>query len=221
MNTRFKFLVVPLLATLAFLLIGIPCHAEKAPSLSDPDLALQQLKKKVAAYQPNPKYRDDTFIKICVEEAIAGACEGNQGVGACLVKDGKVIIRGHNQIYHPYRRSDLHAEMNVMTIFEQKHRNATGLDKYTLYTSLESCPMCAVRLIGAKVGQILHAAANKGRCEKIDQLPPGWREQALHQVFAHADCSPELATLSLEAWHISKQLIARDSLSPDRPPRVD
>jgi len=46
---------------------------------------------------------------------------GNFGVG-CIIVDvyGNVIVQGHNEVFHPYFRSDRHAEMVVMREFEDK-----------------------------------------------------------------------------------------------------
>jgi len=54
---------------------------------------------------------------------------------------------GHNLMYSPHFRSDLRGEMLVINFFEEEHSGTITLESYTLYTSLESCPMCLIRFI--------------------------------------------------------------------------
>ena len=160
----------------------------------------------LAAYRPQPQYPHDAFIKMTVEEAVAGAREGNFAVGACLVDaDGTVVERAHNQMFYPYSRSDLHAEMNLITKFEDRCRNIQSLRGYTLFTSLESCPMCVVREITAGIGRIYHAApdAESGMACMLERLTPVWLQLAERVQFAEADCAPLLKELAQQAWLVT------------------
>ncbi|MGA9187463.1 MAG: hypothetical protein WB014_02600 [Methanosarcina sp.] len=62
---------------------------------------------------------------------------------------GEIAALGHNLCIPPYFRSDLHAEMVTVNYFEKENPQITTLKEYAFYTSLESCPMCLVRLISA------------------------------------------------------------------------
>ncbi len=84
-------------------------------------LSLAELAERVRTFKPDPGCPHDPFVVIALEEAIAAAEDGNFGVGACLVDpSGQVVERGHNHVFHPYPRSDLHAEMDTMTRFEDR-----------------------------------------------------------------------------------------------------
>ena len=163
--------------------------------------ALLELEKGVGSLTPNPDYPEDVFIIATLEEAIAAAKEGNFGVGAVLVNpQGQIVQRGHNHVFNPHFRSDLHAEMDVMTKFEERFKDVEFLRGYALYTSLEPCPMCLTRLITSGVSRVLHAAPDIESGMSLEKLTPVWRELAKKQVFAPARCSPELSDIALQIF---------------------
>lgn len=175
---------------------------------SSANLSVEQLEERINSYVTNQQFPHDRFVKVCVEESVAAIKEGNFGVGGCLVKDGEVIIRGHNQMFNPYFRSDLHAEMNVMTMFEDRYKNTPNMDEYSLFTSLEPCPMCTVRLITCGVGKVFYAGLDveSGMMAALDRLTPVWVELARRQEFAEANCSRELKDMCHQAWLISANI---------------
>lgn len=164
--------------------------------------SLKKLEERVESL--TPEYPDDTFVLATLEEAIAAAKEGNFGVGAVLVNtDGEIIQRGHNHVFNPHFRSDLHAEMDVMTKFEERFRNVKSLKGYTLYTSLEPCPMCLTRLITSGVSRVYHAAPDKDSGMRLQNLTPVWVQLAGEQEFAPARCSPELSDIALQVFLVT------------------
>lgn len=164
--------------------------------------SLDELEERLRSFTPNPDHPHDPFAMVAIEEAITAAREGNFGVGGCLVKDGAVVQRGHNHQFKPYFRSDLHSEMDVMTRFEERMQERQDMRPYTLYSSLEPCPMCTLRLINAGVGRVLSIAPDEesGMARTIERLGPVWSGLAKRQEWAMADCSPELADLALQVW---------------------
>jgi hypothetical protein len=46
---------------------------------------LDEIEKLVNGYTPDPRFPDDPFVKVTLQEALAGSREGNGGIGACLV----------------------------------------------------------------------------------------------------------------------------------------
>ncbi len=146
-------------------------------------------------YQFNNKYPDDSYIWLTCVLALTAVHCGNFGVGCVLVStDDNVFIQGHNEVFNPYFRSDRHGEMVVMNKFEQMHKKIAGLKNYTLYTSVESCPMCLTRLITSGISRVLYAAPDKnsGMVQKMKDLPEVWLELAKEQYFGQADCSQYL-----------------------------
>lgn len=80
----------------------------------------------------------DEFMHAAIAEAEAGAKEGGIPIGSVLVKDGKIVGRGHNR-----RVQDddpmTHAEIACL-------RNAGRIGSYkdtVLYSTLMPCYMCA------------------------------------------------------------------------------
>ena len=79
---------------------------------------LNEIEFKLESLTNNPDSVDDQYVKICINEAIVAAREGNVGVGALLLNDkGEIVQKGHNRAFNPHYRSDLHAEMDVLTNF--------------------------------------------------------------------------------------------------------
>jgi cytosine deaminase len=119
-----------------------------------------------------------------------------------VAADGSVLESGHNEVFKPQFRSDLHGEMVVMTRFEERQSRPVDLRGCTLYTSLESCPMCLCRLITSGVGRVLYVAADDigGMVRRRRSLPPVWRDLMKHQEHRQARCSAELKRIALEVF---------------------
>ncbi|HBG01422.1 MAG TPA: hypothetical protein DDW87_07615, partial [Firmicutes bacterium] len=73
--------------------------------------------------------------------------EGNVPVGSIIVDaEGGIVSRGQNAIFDSFSNSPLagtnvaHAEMNALCQLQKGDHGA--IRRYTLYTSLEPCPMC-------------------------------------------------------------------------------
>lgn len=164
---------------------------------------LEELEERIVSLVPHPEYPHDKFIIITLREAIAAAKEGNFGVGAVLVREnGEIVQRGHNRVFNPYFRSDLHAEMDVMTKFEERFKNIETMRGFTLFSSLEPCPMCFLRLIISGVGKVYYAAMDRdgGMVQRREHLPPEWKGLAKRQEFGLARCSPELSEIALQIF---------------------
>lgn len=81
---------------------------------------------------------DREFLREAINEAKAGLSAGGIPIGAVLVRDGRIIGRGHNR---RVQENDpvLHAEIDCL-------RNAGRIGSYrltTLYSTLMPCYMCA------------------------------------------------------------------------------
>jgi tRNA(Arg) A34 adenosine deaminase TadA len=167
---------------------------------------VKRLQEALHAYTPDEGYRDDAFIHVACEEALEAVREGNFGVGAVITDaGGKIIEKGHNHVFSPYFRSDLHAEMWVLTILEERNRDMNRAEGHALYSSLEPCPMCLARIISSGIRNIAYAAPDPlgGMVERIGQMPGVWQDLARRQRFSRADCSLELTQLAGEIFLVN------------------
>lgn len=159
------------------------------------NMDVSKMKTYLLDYEFNLDYPDDRYVWLTNVLALKAVDAGNFGVG-CILVDGRgnVVNQGHNEVFNPYFRSDLHAEMVVMDNFENMHPDFTDMKDHTLYTSLESCPMCLVRLITSGVRKILHAAPDirGGMVHVFEDVPEFWSDLSGGKVFSQAACSQEM-----------------------------
>ena len=100
--------------------------------------------------------QDEQFMKEALVEAEQAFALGEVPVGAVVVKDGKIIARGHNR-RETDRVATAHAELLAM----EEACRALGswrLSDCTLYVTLEPCPMCAGTAVNARVGRVVYGA---------------------------------------------------------------
>ena len=154
-------------------------------------------------------------IMACAE-ALAAARMGNYGVGALLIDPrGEVLERGRNTVFFPHFRSDLHAEMVVMTAFEQRQPAVETMRGYTLLCSLEPCPMCMVRLLIAGVQTVKFLAYDDlaGMVNQRDSFPMAWRRLWQSQEFIPADVSASLRQFALDVFLLNLEACRQKLLS--------
>lgn len=91
----------------------------------------------------------ETMMRQALELGAVADQEGDMGVGALIVRDGKIVGRGRNRIHtgDPL----VHAETDAIAD-ACKALGTDDLSGCTLYTTMEPCPMCAGALLNAKVG---------------------------------------------------------------------
>jgi cytosine deaminase len=92
----------------------------------------------------------DDFMQAAFDEAKKGLNEGGIPIGAVLVKDNKIIARGHNQ---RVQEDDVtaHAEINCL-------KNAGRIKSYgdcTLYSTLSPCYMCSGSAVLFKIPKVV------------------------------------------------------------------
>ncbi|MBN2026822.1 MAG: nucleoside deaminase [Actinobacteria bacterium] len=169
----------------------------------DPDVA--KWKSMLGNYHLDGAHPDEPHALMTCVLALQAVAEGNAGVGCMIAAaDGGAVAYGHNKVFHPYFRSDLHGEMVTMNEFEDLRLDIRPGD-LTLYTSLEPCPMCMARILTAGIGRVLYLARDEmwGMTEERDKLPPTWRDLAEGKVFAAAECSQELRVASSRIFAIN------------------
>ena len=96
------------------------------------------------------------YMEEALKEAKAAYEEGEVPVGAVVVKEGKIIGRGHN---HREAKNDIssHAEIEALKQAEAM-LGRWSLDGCAVYVSLEPCLMCAGAIKQSRVMSLHYAA---------------------------------------------------------------
>lgn len=100
----------------------------------------------------NPDH--ERFMREALQQAEAARDEGEVPVGCVLVKEGRVIARGHN-LRQSLQDPTAHAEMIAL-------REAAGLlgswrlVDVVAYVTLEPCPMCAGALVNSRIHTVVY-----------------------------------------------------------------
>lgn len=117
------------------------------------------------------------YMREAIEEAQAGIRAGEGGPFGCvIVKDGKIVGKGHNQVV---KRKDPTCHGEMMAI-----REACGtLDTFDLsgcelYTTGEPCPMCMGAIMWANIPQVYYG------CRIADTEEIGFRDKVFYEFTA-------------------------------------
>jgi len=99
---------------------------------------------------------DAGFMRIAIKKAKKGVLKGQTPFGACIVKNGKVIVAAHNIVWHS---TDItaHAEVNAIRMACKKLKTI-NLQGCTIYSTCEPCPMCFSACHWAKIDKIVYGA---------------------------------------------------------------
>lgn len=110
--------------------------------------------------------------------------------GACVVKDGKIIGKGSNQVL---KSNDPTAHAEVVAIREAcKNINSYDLTGAELYTSCYPCPMCLSAIIWSNIKKVYYGNT------KEDAEDIGFRDDFIYRFINNID-NPEQSALKLES----------------------
>src|SRR5215471_8238363 len=112
----------------------------------------------------NASAEDESFMRLALDEAR----QGDFPFGAVIVREGRVIARGHN-VGRTTRDPTAHGEMVAIHRCLADHGTA-ALVGSTLYTSGEPCAMCMGAILWCRVGRLVFAASVQQLATKIDQI---------------------------------------------------
>jgi len=142
------------------------------------------------------------FLKMAVDQAFHAMRTGDGGpFGAVIIRDGKVIGKGHNTVL---KSSDptAHAEVNAIrqACRREKSPHLTGA---VIYSNFEPCPMCLAAIYWADI-RTLYYALGRSDAELLGfmdkhlynelELPEGERELHTSRIQV-----PEMDDL-IEEW---------------------
>ena len=99
---------------------------------------------------------DEKYMRLALKEAQKAVILDEVPVGAVIVKDDKVIAKGHN-LRERSNDPTSHAEINAIRKACKK-LNSWRLEDATIYVTVEPCSMCAGTLLQCRIGKIVYGA---------------------------------------------------------------
>jgi tRNA(Arg) A34 adenosine deaminase TadA len=130
------------------------------------------------------------FMKEAIDMARENVHKVNGGpFGAVVVKDGKVIGRGINQVTS---LNDPTAHAEIVAIRDAcKTLNSFSLEGCEIYSSCEPCPMCLGSIYWAGISRLYYSAT------KADAEKAGFRDANIYKEFALPKDERRLPTIQL------------------------
>jgi guanine deaminase len=122
------------------------------------------------------------FLEIACAEAERGMRDGDGGpFGAIVVKDGRVIARGHNQVLSSHD-STAHAEIVAIRRAEQalETHDLTGCE---IYSTCYPCPMCLGAIMWARITRVHYG------CTTDEAAAIGFDDRTFYEAISMPDSS--------------------------------
>lgn len=130
----------------------------------------------------------DKFMKLAIEEAKRGIQNGDGGpFGAVIVKDGKVVGKGHNCVVKEHDPT-CHGEMQAIRQ-ASKNLDTFDLKGCVIYTTGEPCPMCLGAIIWAHIDMIYYG------CNVMDTATIGFADEEYYKQLYKKDKSEYMKEL--------------------------
>ena len=122
-------------------------------------------------------------MELAIDEARTGIRAGHGGPFGCvIVKDGKVVGRGHNEVI---KQNDPTCHGEVMAIRDAcKNLGTYDLSGCELYTTAEPCPMCRGAVMWSNIRKVYFG------CNIADTDSIGFRDKVFYE--SDEDISEEL-----------------------------
>lgn len=126
------------------------------------------------------KLNNQDYMLMAIEEARLGIRQGHGGpFGSVIVKDGKIIAKGHNMVL---ANNDATAHGEIMAIRAAGAALGTyDLSGCTLYTTGEPCHMCLCAIMWANIDQVYYG------CTIADNGRIGFRDDKFNDIFGGRD----------------------------------
>lgn len=131
-------------------------------------------------FQITPSSDDEKFMLEALKEAWKAYGKEEVPIGAVLVKDGKIIARGHNQV-EMLHDATAHAEMLCITAGENALSNWRLLDT-TLYCTVEPCAMCAGAMFLTRIKRLVWGTTDNRHGVNGSWLDLFENKHPMHQI---------------------------------------
>lgn len=114
-------------------------------------------------------------MRMAIKEAKKGIESHHGGpFGAVIVKDGKVVGKGHNQVL---KNNDPTCHGEIMAIHKAcKNLKTFDLSGCELYTTGEPCPMCYAAILWANIDKVYYG------CTIQDNENIGFRDKKFYEM---------------------------------------
>ena len=113
------------------------------------------------------------YMAEAVKEARSGILRKEGGpFGSVIVKDGRIIGRGHNQVISN-NDPTCHGEMQAIRD-ACKNLGTFDLSGSTIYTTGEPCPMCRAACMWANISKVFYG------CTVSDTADIGFRDESMY-----------------------------------------
>lgn len=115
------------------------------------------------------------FMRMAIKEAKKGIESHHGGpFGTVIVKDGKVVGKGHNQVL---KNNDPTCHGEIMAIHKAcKNLKTFDLSGCELYTTGEPCPMCYAAILWANIDKVYYG------CTIQDNENIGFRDKKFYEM---------------------------------------
>ncbi len=151
------------------------------------------------------KDNDQQFLRQAIELAREHSKDGLNGpFGAVIVKNGKLIAEGWNQVVSG-NDPTAHAEINAIRKACQQLAQFS-LEGCTLYSSCEPCPMCLSAIVWARIERVVFAETRQGAAKvgfDDEKLYHGLQEKQMHQLLQLEQIPLAEAEAVFKAWSLN------------------
>jgi guanine deaminase len=156
------------------------------------------------------KATEKDFMGMAVKEAFKGMV-GNEGgpFGAVLVKDSRVVARGHNRVV---KTKDPTAHAEIVAIRRASKRlGRFDLSDCEIFSTCEPCPMCLAAIYWARIRRIYFG------CTKEDAAKTGFADESIDAAIKGKLSARKLRMICMEREGCLK-LFAAWEQKPDKVP---
>lgn len=101
---------------------------------------------------------DEKFMRLALRQAEMAFDAKEVPIGCVIVKEGKVIGKGYNQV-ESLKDATAHAEILAIGAASSAVEN-WRLSDCTLYVTLEPCPMCAGAILNSRISRVVYGSSD-------------------------------------------------------------
>lgn len=102
---------------------------------------------------------DEHWMEMAIREAEHAYELGEVPIGCVIVKDGRCIGKGYNQV-ETLKDATAHAEIVAIGSASASLGN-WRLSGATLYVTLEPCPMCAGAILNSRISRVVYGSPDR------------------------------------------------------------